>query len=388
VAHIDDDVDFDDPGLKDFQERLGRLRAKKGLVRLRYGSMTNLTLLRHADVARGFRDEEHFSKAKSMRRLTFPFMGPHLVGFDGEEHTVKRALVTPTFKRTMIPRYIDPILRPVAEQLVDEIAAVGEADLMTTFAKKYPLRIITRLLGLPVENEDTMTGWVKGMFGMHRDPDGARRANAEFTDYVAPLIDDRRSHPGEDLLSAIANEEVDGQHLDDEEIFGFLRLLFPAGVDTTALTLGNVMFAVLQHPEIHSLLIENEEERLWAVEETLRWEPTVASDEHSIVKDVEVDGILIPAGEEVRLAVASANRDPVVFADPDTWDLARRPRNHLSFGLGRHFCLGAHLARAELQIAIEVLLRRLTDVRLVGEPWISGSGLRGPKTLRIAWNTA
>ena len=244
MTDIDDDVDFDDAGLKDFQERLGRLRANKGVVRLRYGPKTNLTLLRHVDVARGFRDEEHFSKAKSMRRLTFPFMGPHLVGFDGEEHTVKRALVTPTFKRTMIPRYIDPILRPVAEQLVDEIAAVGEADLMTTFARKYPLRVITQLLGLPVEDEDTMTAWVSGMFGMYRDPEGARRANAEFTDYVAPLIDDRRSHPGEDLLSAIANEEVDGQHLDDEEIFGFLRLLFPAGVDTTALTLGNVMFAV------------------------------------------------------------------------------------------------------------------------------------------------
>jgi cytochrome P450 len=286
----------------------------------------------------------------------------------------------------MIPRYVDPILRPVAEQLVDEIATFGEVDLMTTFAKKYPLRIITRLLGLPVDDEDIMTGWVKGMFSMYRDPEGAKRANAEFTDYVAPLIDARRARPGEDLLSAIVNEEIDGQRLEDEEIFGFLRLLFPAGVDTTWLTLGSVMYAVLQHPEVHQLLLDDEEERLWAVEETLRWEPTVATDEHTVIKDVVVEGTEIPAGEEVRLAVASANRDPDVFADPDRWDLARRPRNHLSFGLGRHFSLGAHLARAELQVAIEVLLRRLPNLRLTDDPWISGSGLRGPKILRVAWN--
>jgi cytochrome P450 len=239
-----------------------------------------------------------------------------------------------------------------------------------------------------MEDEDTMTGWVKGMFGMHRDPEGARRANAEFTDYVAPLVDERRGNPGDDLLSAIANEEVDGQHLSDEEIFGFLRLLFPAGVDTTSLTLGSVMYAVLKRPEVHPVLLESEEERLWAVEETLRWEPTVATDEHSVIKDVVVDGVEIAAGEEVRLAVASANRDPLVFADPDRWDLARRPRNHLSLGLGRHFCLGAHLARAELQIAIEVLLRRLPNLRLIDDPWISGSGLRGPRKLQVAWDAA
>jgi cytochrome P450 len=314
-------------------------------------------------------------------------MGPHLVGFDGPEHTVKRALVAPTFKRTMIPHYVDPILRPVAEQLVDEIASVGETDLMTTFAKKYPLRIITRLLGLPGD-EDTMSSWVKAMFNMQGDPAGATRANAEFTDYLVPLIDERRAHPGDDLLSAIVNEEVDGQRLADEEIFGFLRLLFPAGVDTTWLSIGNVMYAVLQRPEIHQRLLDDEHDRLWAVEETLRWEPTIGTDEHVTLADVVVAGVEIPAGVGVRLGIASANRDGDVFKDADQWDLDRRPTNHLSFGLGRHFCLGAHLARGELEVTIEVLLRRLPDLRLIDEPWISGSGLRGPKALRVAWNAA
>ena len=383
---VDDNVDYADPDLTDVHARLASLRAEKAVVRVRFGSTTRFMLLRYRDVESAFRDEGTFSKSEAMRRATFAFMGPHLVGYDGHQHTVARALVAPTFKRSAVPLYVGPILGPTAEQLVDEIAPLGEADLMSTFAKKYPLRVITRLLGIPRDDDDKMAAWVKAMFNILGDPEGARGANAEFTEYVAPLIDERRARPGDDLLSAIVNEEVDGQRLGEEEIFGFLRLLFPAGVDTTWLTLGNVMGAVLQHPAVHQPLLEDEDERMWAIDETLRWEPTIGADEHVTLTDVIVAGVEIPAGEAVLLGIASANRDPDVFPEPDRWDLARRPTNHLSFGLGRHYCLGAHLARGEIQVAIEVLLRRLPNLRLSNEPRVFGAGLRGPRTLRVTWD--
>jgi cytochrome P450 len=383
---VDDDTDYDDPELTGYQTRLARLRDDKGVVRLRFGSTTGVVLLRHADVTNAFRDDTRFSKSEAVRPATFPYMGPNIQGYDGHEHTVKRGLVSPAFRRTAIPRYFEPLLRPVAEVLVSDLAPLGEADLMATFAKKYPMRIITRLLGIPRDDEDTMAAWAKAMLNIGGDPEGARRANAEFTEYVAPLVDERRARPGEDLLSAIVTEEVDGQRLDDDEVFGFLRLLFPAGVDTTWLTLGSLMYAVLAHPEVHQRLLSDEEERSWAVEETVRWESTTGTEPRVTLEDVVVAGIEIPAREMVRLAVPVANRDPNVFRDPDRWDLDRRPTNHLAFGLGRHFCLGAFLARGELTVALEVLLRRLPNLRLLEQPHVAGVVLRGPKSLRIAWD--
>jgi cytochrome P450 len=231
-----------------------------------------------------------------------------------------------------------------------------------------------------------MAGWAVAMLDIAANPAGAIRANAEFTEYVTPLVDERRAHPGDDLLSALVTGEVEGQRLDDEEVLGFLRLLFPAGVDTTWLTLGSLMIAVLEHPEVHPRLLADEAERSWAVEETLRWESTVGTEPRLTLEDVVVSGVTIPAGELVRLCIPVANRDPRVFPDPDRWDLDRRPRNHIAFGLGRHFCLGAFLARAELAVALDVLLRRLPNLHLVEQPRVTGVVLRGPRELRVAWD--
>ncbi|WP_049795738.1 cytochrome P450 [Frankia sp. EAN1pec] len=383
---MDDDVDYVDGQITDFHARLAALRAEKGVARLRFGPDTGLMLLRHADVVVALRDETRFSKSGAFRPITFPFLGPNITGYDGHEHNVKRALVSPTFRRTMIPRYIQPVIRPIAEELVADLATLGEADLMATFAKKYPMRITSRLLGIPSDEEDKLASWAFSMLHIAGDPDGAMKANAEFTEYVGPLIDTRRAHPRDDLLSALLTEEVEGQHLDHDEVLGFLRLLFPAGVDTTWQALGSLVHAVLEHPEVHQRLRRDEEERAWAVEETLRWESPVAADSRLTLQDVVVSGVEIAAGELVRLGLSVANRDPDVFPDPDRWNLDRRPTNHITFGLGRHFCLGAHLARVELQVALDVLLQRLPNLRLLEQPQITGIGIRGPKTLRVAWD--
>jgi cytochrome P450 len=384
---VDDATDYNDPNITGYWQRLAPLREELGVARLRFGATAGWVLLRYADVSTAFRDDTRFSKGAALKPITFPMMGPNIQGYDGHEHTVHRGLVSPAFRRTAIPRYVEPLLRPTAEELVAEIAPLGEADLMATFAKRYPLRVITELLGIPRQDEDRMAAWAKAMLNAVVDPAGTSRANAEFTDYVTPLVEQRRTHPGDDLLSAIVNEEVEGHRLDDDHVFGFLRLLFPAGVDTTWLALGSLMTAVLQQPvEIRDRLVESESERAWAIEETVRWEGTTGTEPRLTMEDVVLCGRKIRAGELLRLAVPSANHDPRVFDDPDRWDLDRRPTNHLAFGLGRHFCLGAFLARSEMNVALEVLLSRLPNLGLVEVPEIYGVVLRGPRSVPVRWD--
>jgi len=386
APELDDDHDYNDPDLIGYQERLRSLRDTKGVARLRLGSMTGYTLLRYADVRNAFLDNARYSKSLALRDITFATMGPNIQGYDGDEHRIKRGLVSRAFRPRTIRDCIEPLLRPIAEELADELAPLGATDLMASFAKRYPLRVITRMLGIPREDEDRMADWAHAMLRTTLDPQRARRANEEFTRLVAPLVEKRRADPEGDLLSTIVTEEIEGQRLGDDEVYGFLRLLFPAGVDTTWLTMGTLMIAVLEHPELHQRLLDNEEDRARAIEETLRWESTTGTEGRMTTGNVVCSGVEIPAGELIFLAVPVANRDPEAYEDPDRWDMDRAPKPHVGFGLGSHFCLGAYLARAELGIGMEVLLRRLPNLRMVERPPIQGVTLRGPRKLVLAWD--
>jgi cytochrome P450 len=382
---LDDDYNYADPNLIDYQGRLAHLRDTKGVARLRLGTNTGYMLLRFNDVKNGFMDNKRFSKSLALRPATFPVIGPNLMGYDGEEHRIKRSLVSGAFWPRAIRNAIEPLLRPVAEALVEEIAPLGSTDLMTSFAKRYPLRIITRMLGIPREDEDQMASWAHAMLRTLTDPGTARRANDEFTRYILPLVEKRRADPADDLLSTIVTAQVEGKHLDDDEVYGFLRLLFPAGVDTVWLTLGSLMVAVLEHPEVHKRLLDSEEDRARAVEETLRWESATGTEGRTTIEAVVCSGVEIPAGELIWMSPAVANRDPLKFEDPNRWNLDRPSAQHVGFGLGSHVCLGAHLARAELSIGLDVLLRRLPNLRMIERPPIRGTTLRGPQQLHLAW---
>jgi len=375
-----------DQEIPDLHERLGELRETRGVAYLRMGAQEHAyTILRYRDVRFAVKDEQYFSKAQAFRRLTFPIMGPNMQGYDGPRHTQLRRRVSPAFRRALVPSYIEPILRPVAESLVDDFATRGECDLTAEFTKQYPLRVTSRLLGIPPDDEESMSRWAVALIGVDLCEDSFA-AKREFTDYVLPLLEERRRRPGEDLLSTLVHEEIDGERLSDEDILGFLRLLYPAGVDTTWLAMGSLITAVAARPEIHDRLRASAREREWAVEETLRWESPVGLEPRLVLKDIELSGVRIPAGEMVRLSLPTANRDPEQFPDPHTWDLDRRPSTHIAFGLGRHFCLGAFLARAELQVGLEVLLRRLPRLSLREPPRMVGCILRGPDHVRVEWD--
>ena len=231
--------------------------------------------------------------------------------------------------------------------------------------------------------------WALGMLDIQQNYQHAVQCSQEFTEFVAPILQQRRTDPADDLISKLATEEVDGERLTDDEIMNFLKLLFPAGADTTYLGLGNTLYGLLTHPDqLEQVASDLGGQARAAAEEGLRWEAPVALLPRHNPQDVVWNGIAIPADTPLIFAIVAANRDPAQFEDPDRFDVGRRPSGVLTFGFGKHFCLGAHLARAEIEISLKVLLSRLPGLRMADDPGARiGSTfsqmLRGPNRLPV-----
>jgi cytochrome P450 len=287
---------------------------------------------------------------------------------------------------------VTPVLEPVANELVDRLEGRHEADLVAGYTKLYPFKIILRMLGLPQTSEADVTRWALGMLDIQQNYEHSVRCSQEFTEFVQPILAHRRTEPADDLISKLATEEVDGDRLTDEEIMNFLKLLFPAGADTTYLGLGNTLFGLLTHPEQLELVLSDlDGEVRWAAEEGMRWEAPVALLPRQNPDEVVWHDIHIPADTPLIFAIVAANRDPAEFDDPTRFDVRRRPKGTLTFGFGQHFCLGAQLARAELEVSLKVLLTRLPNMRLVDDPGVRIGAtfaqlLRGPNRLPIHYS--
>jgi cytochrome P450 len=383
------DVLLDD--LPDVAGNLAAMRAVRPAVWARGFGEPALLLLTHELVNAAFRDEDVFPAADFYGTTVSDVLGRNLQCMRGDEHRVNRALVSPAFRQRLMPGLVEPLLEPVAHELIDRFAATGRADLVADFTERYPFIVITRLLGLPQHSESEVKRWAMGMLDIQRSHDVARQCSEEFVAFVRPILDTRRDAPGDDLLSTLAVTEVEGQRLTDEEIFNFLRLLFPAGADTTYLGLGSTLFSLLTHPDQLALVLEDVGTRArWAAEEAIRLDPPTAWIPRRNPRAVEWEGIGVPAGASVLIGVMAANRDPAVYADPDRFDVLRQPAMVMTFGFGTHFCLGAHLARAELEVALRVLLERLPGLHLTDTDGVRITGtihhlLRGPNCLPVAF---
>ena len=266
----------------------------------------------------------------------------------------------------------------------------GKADrYIQKLNARFPGIVITRLLGIPRDSDVDLQHCAHRLLSYPSDPAGALAAKAEFTHVLAPLVQARRRDPGTDLISTLATSDEQGVALTDEEIFTFVRLLFAAGTDTTYHGLGTLVYALLTNrAQLDRVLAAPDTEVRWAVEESLRWEPVVSMEPRRAPTATVWYGSELPAGARLLFGIAAANRDPERFADPDEFDVGRRPEPIMTFGIGPHFCLGAHLARAEMAMALRVLLERLPGMTLP-EPQqtrIHGTVLRGPRHLRVRWN--
>lgn len=388
---LDTETDFILDDLPDVAGTLREWRSRKPAIWARAFGAPTLMLLSHELVHAAFMDEETFPSAAFYGNVVTDVLGRNLQCMYGEEHRLNRALVSPAFRQRLMPGLIEPLLEPVAHELIDRIEWRGEADLVADFTSRYPFIIITRLLGLPKHSEEEIRSWAVTMLDIQREHDAALKASRAFVDFVRPILDRRRSDPGDDLLSTLATTEMEGERLTDEEIFNFLKLLFPAGADTTYLGLGNTIYHLLHDPEQLEIVLRNPaEECRWAGEEAIRMDPPTAWIPRVNPQEITWHGIDVPAGAPMMFGLMAANRDPAVYDDPDTFDVKRRPNMVMTFGYGVHFCLGAHLARAELQTALKVILERLPNLRFRETDGVRITGtihhlLRGPNRLPVTW---
>jgi cytochrome P450 len=316
--------------------------------------------------------------------LPGPAFARHMLAVDPPHHTRLRKLVAAAFSHRRIEE-LRPRIQEIVDDLLDGVAAHGPdetVDLVSAFAFPMPFTVICELLGVPQEKRSELGSGLIALLAPAPDPEAYARAKAGSDTVVAlltELVATKRVSPGDDLVSALISARDGDERLSEQELLSTIFQLMVAGHDTTASLLGNGTVALLRHPDQLALLKSDPGAIPAAVEELLRYDaPVPHSTFRYATEDVEIAGVTIPAGAQVIISLAAANRDSGKFTGPDDADLKREPR-HLSFGHGIHFCLGAPLARLEGQIGFATLLRRFPALRLAVAfedlRWNHGDGL-------------
>ncbi|MQY16215.1 Cytochrome P450 107B1 [Streptomyces sp. RB5] len=312
----------------------------------------------------------------------------HLLNIDPPDHTRLRRLVSKAFTPRTVAEFA-PRVQELTDRLIDGFAARGEADLIHEFAFPLPIYAICDLLGVPAEDQDDFRDWAGMMIHHGKGPrGGVARSVKKMRAYLAELIHRKRDAPGDDLISGLIRASDHGEHLTENEAAAMAFILLFAGFETTVNLIGNGVYQLLRHPAEKDRLAAAPELLPPAVEELLRYDgPVELATWRFATAPLEIGGEHIPAGDPVLVVLAAADRDPARFTDPDTLDLTRRDNQHLGYGHGIHYCLGAPLARLEGQTAIGTLLRRVPDLRLAADPaelrWRGGLIMRGLRTLPV-----
>ncbi|MEO5723981.1 MAG: cytochrome P450 [Ilumatobacteraceae bacterium] len=353
---------------------------------------------RYDDATAVLRDKRWFSAAAKIPEL-FGVTDKRLLERDqasilsveGEVHSRLRRLVAPAFTPRAADR-LRPFMREVINGLVDNVAGSGRADIVTDICEPYPIPIICELLGAPKEDWQLFSRWANDVLeifslDMPNKIDTIVKAQEELDAYSRQLIADRRSRPADDLLTDLIAAEEEGDRLSTEELVMMVNAVLVGGTDTTRNQLGCAVALFAEHPRQWKLLAEQPELAARAVEETMRYAGAVRGTARFASTDIEYRDVFFPAGTFLAIGLAEANRDNRVFAEPTTFDItAPAPKSpQVTFGSGLHFCLGASLARAELQEALPLLAQRMPDLVLDGPTrWKpEGVGIFGPEHLPV-----
>lgn len=398
---------FDAPGGPADRTALHRsLRAAGPLVRSRLGMYVTPN---HAGCHAVFTSPHASSMVTRSRSAVERFLDPTLrvgagdpfdawfIAMDAPDHTRLRRLVQRGFTPKSIAAH-EELVRRTAHELIDAFPTRGDVDLVEAFARPLPMRVITRLLGVPDSDFSTFERWGEHLIVALDRPRSLREANdahrtlIEIDRMFRDLVAERRRRPGDDLVSVLA-EQADGDKLTDDELVGTLSLLLIAGFETTVNLLGTGTATLVAHRDQLALLAADPETHLTnTVEEALRFESPVQFTIRRALAPIEVaPGQVIPTGADVVTVIATANRDPLVFDDPDRFDITRaNARRHLAFVTGPHACIGGALARLEARVAWEALLQRFPDVdrwRITGAPTFGPSQLiRGYRHLPMRFS--
>ncbi len=364
---ITHDWDPYDPGFRDNPFPLyARFRQECPVGRCEeYGGFWAIS--RYQDVARMAADSATYSSAHGVSIPRLPTEGRALpMESDPPEHTAFRRLLQHDF----MPRAVaarEDMVRRNARELIDAFRNNGEADLSEDYAKLLPTAIICQLLDIE-ELGGEFQDWAETIIYRPKDREAVMAAARAVYDYFRELLPERRRNVGDDFISTLIKADIDGETLDDTTILDFCFFLLIAGLDNTAFTIRNVLLQIARDPGLKAQLQQDSEKIGAAIEEILRLYSPVWGIARTVQSDVEVDGQNLAEGDRILLLYASADRDPETFENPDEFVIDRKRNRHLAFGTGRHSCLGAHLARLEIRVAVEEILNLLPDYEVVGDP--------------------
>jgi cytochrome P450 len=349
---------------------------------------------RYADVTAIAHDTEHFSSLDvaviplERERPDDPVLpyGLPPISADPPLHTWTRRLLLPWFSHRRVESY-EELTRHLCRRLIDEFVGHGRADAAADYAQQIPVRVISHILGVTDELSETFTGWVRDVLEFADDMDRRIHAMEALIGYFISQVDDRRAHPGDDLLSYLLHADLEGAPVEDGVVLGVAALVLIAGVDTTWSAIGSSLWHLATHPSDRARLVAEPELVPVAVEELLRaYAPVTMA--RVVTSDIEYGGCPMKAGDKVLMNFPAANRDPEMFDDADTVVIDRALNRHVAFGSGIHRCAGSNLARMELRVALEEWLRRIPHFRLAegeGVAWAGGQ-VRGPRVLPVVFS--
>jgi cytochrome P450 len=336
-----------------------------------------------------FRDDDLFGSEQYNNTIGLVF-GPTILGMHGKQHHDHRSLISKAFRQSALARWEPAVIDPICDQLVDEIKDDGGADLVASVTLEFPTRVTAALLGLPEEDLDLFRRLSFDLISIYVDIEAGLRASVELGTYFQEQVDQRRAKMTNDIIGDLVAAEIDGERLTDEAIISFLRLLLPAGLETTYRSSSNLLYLLLTHPDQLAALQHDRALIPAAIEEAIRYETPLVSVPRTTTREVEVRGCTVPAGAEVHLCMGSANRDETRWTEAEVFDIHRPRRAHISFAGGIHSCLGMHLARVETRAMLNSLFDRVTDLRLVPDEdtRIVGMPFRSPTNLPVTFRSA
>lgn len=317
--------------------------------------------------------------------------GINLIQLDPPEHTRHRELLRKAFDKKRLDEWRTDLVGPIVDDLISNLAPKGSGDLMSQLALWLPIRVVHYLLRLPDDQLEDFHKMAVGLQIIKIRPDLATASSNLLASLLGELIDEQRREPvAGTILDDLITARAEGYDpLTDEEILAFMRVLLPAGGETTTRGLGSLLVGLLNDQDQLDLLREDRTRMTAAIDEALRWESPTSFTYRLTTQDVEVAGVKIPAGSGINLCVAAANRDPARWDDPHTFDIRRKPRANVAFGFGAHVCIGMHLARTEMNVAMNGILDNMPGLRVSPgspRPEVAGSTFRSPTAISCVWD--
>ncbi|OBK33732.1 cytochrome [Mycobacterium sp. 1165196.3] len=318
-----------------------------------------------------------------------PLQGPTILEMQEPEHATYRRLHEFAFARSSMKRWDTELVGPLVDRTITKFRGDKRADLVAAVFMPIPVRIIAALLGLPESDIGEFHRLAIDLLGFRADMEGALRASAEMKEYFIGILADRRKSPKDDMVTILSRAEIDGVRMSDEQIYGFMRNLLPAGAETTSRSTASLAFGLLTHTDQLAAVRADRSLLPQAIEEGIRWETPLLNFIREVTADTDFYGRHIPKGSTMVVNLGSANHDETRWQDAESFDIFRERKPHIGFGHGAHVCLGMHLARLESTKIFNALLDELPGLRLdpdAPSPYVTGTMFRSPPRLDVVWD--